>query len=189
VTKFKTKLASVWKLACANQLKEILWLLAHNAMPDNHIPSSTWACPCTRQPLASTHRQHTFWECPVAIAVREQLTHSLPGVAIAQSHVWLMRPPSQQLDVRIWCVVCVAVLQAMSFGHKLLWRQHLHAHTVVEPAAHPVQHACTMSANHFWSTLQAFTFSADVTAWLVGPDHPFICASDQALRIKMPAAP
>lgn len=189
VAQFKTKLAAVWKIPCDNQLKEILWLLAHNAMPDNHVPSSTWTCPCTSQPVASTHRQHTFWECPVARAVREQLTHSMPGVDITQSHVWLLQPPSQQLDVRIWCVVCLAVLQAMSFGHKHLWRQHLHEHNATAPAADPVHPACTLSANYFWSTLQAFTFSADVAAWLIGPDHPFICASDQALRIVMPAEP
>jgi hypothetical protein len=143
------------------------------------------------QPLPITHRQHTFWECPTALAVREQLTRSLPGTSVTQSHVWLLEPPCQLVPRPIWCIVCLAALTAMSFGHRVLWKQHLHVSTDGPAPDDPVQHACKLSADHFWSQLQSYTFTAAATSepsWLIGRNAPFIgvCAGG-TLRVVMPS--
>lgn len=190
VSKFQATIAYVWRLRCDNRLKEILWLLAQNAVSGNHITSPSWTCPCTRQPLAHTHRQHTFWDCPTAIAVREQLTRSLPGTSVTQAHVWLLEPPCELVTRSTWCIVCLAALTAMSFGHRVLWKQHLQAGPAPDD---PVQHACKLSADHFWAQLQSYTFTAAATSeptWLRGREAPFIGVGvDGALRVVLPPDP
>ena len=92
-------------------------------MPGGRI--HPWHCSCDLHgPPPPSPRLHTFWTCPVARAVRQQLAAALPaGVAVRRANIWLLRPPAgvQGLCPRAWALVALAALEAMEFGRRYLY--------------------------------------------------------------------
>ena len=198
VAAFGKARTAAWRTACCNKLKEPLWRLAINAIPgSNYHP---WRCPCTAQPGAITSsRQHTFWECPVAMAVRHQITSCLgmPNL-LQQQHVWLLQA-LPGIDHKVWTVVCLAALDAMEYGRKFLWAQHLHPlHQVTHIAAQPyalvhadvlplVQQIANAAAARFWHNIQDYVHTCPPGPLLtLRTDHPFICIRYGQVAINFP---
>jgi len=130
---FHSRLATSWDLHAPNSIKATLWQLAVNGIPGAHVPSSSWECPChLHGGLPSTGRAHTFWDCPVAQAVRQQLTASLEGCDVQRADVWTLSLPSAlpanhplHACPNIWFLACMAAVAAMEFGRRVLWRARL----------------------------------------------------------------
>ncbi|KAL6746790.1 hypothetical protein V8C86DRAFT_2931762, partial [Haematococcus lacustris] len=87
---FTTNLNKAWKVPCSNLLKETLWRLSINAIPGSRI--TPWSCPCDPSHHPRHSRQHSFWSCPIAITIRQQLSLSL-GTQVHQSSLWCLIPP------------------------------------------------------------------------------------------------
>ena len=164
---FQAAMAKAWRLRCDNGLKETLWLLAVDSIPGARV--ARWRCPCVDHfPNASTSRQHSFWECHAAVAVRNQLTHALGGAAVSQASVWLLTAPRQDIADPVWTLVCLAALRAMDWGRRKLWAQYQPLPAVV----------ANETAAEFWQLLQEFvvTYPRPLRTWpVLPPDHPFIC--------------
>ena len=121
----------LWKLPWENTNKEIFWRLAVNGVAGagGHDICPRGQCPCGYAMSAEERRpgqgcllrQHYFWDCPVAVAVREQLAAALPA-AQSQHHLWIMHLPAGASHQGVWRVVCLAALLAMEHGRKALWR-------------------------------------------------------------------
>ncbi|MFN7882668.1 MAG: hypothetical protein ACK5PF_06605, partial [bacterium] len=71
---------------------------------------------------------------------------------------------------------------------RVLWEQHFRASTT--GPADPVSLASKLAANHFWSQLQSYTFTATATpgpSWLHELHAPFIgVRADGTLRVVLP---
>jgi hypothetical protein len=175
---FRSSLGAAWRLRCDNRLKEPLWRLAVDAVPGSLI--RPWTCPCgARASAAAPPRQHSFWDCPVAVAVRAQLALALHE-APSQPHVWLLQPPRASLRPGVWTLVCLAALSAMEYGRRRLWADRESSLDVVGRAA----------VLRFWCDLQAFVSScpSPPSAWgPLGADHPFLCERDGALFVSVPS--
>ena len=106
-------LACAWRLPCDNRVKEPLWRLAVDAIPGSRF--RPWTCPCLASSPSSSGRQHSFWDCPVAVGVRAQLSDArLPGGAVpaaTQAAVWLLQTPTGGANT--WPAVALCATAAM----------------------------------------------------------------------------
>ena len=121
VRRFRAALYHAWRVPCTNFLKETLWRLAVDSIPGGAI--RPWLCPCDlhAHPPVRSSRLHSFWDCPVAAAVRTQVDSAL-GVPVSRPALWLLGPPPvHNLDPGVWRLVCLAALSAMEHGRALLW--------------------------------------------------------------------
>jgi hypothetical protein len=186
VARFRATLHAVWRLPCSNALKEVLWRLAVNCTRATRY--GNWSCPaCPGVPRLTAGRQHVFWDCPVAVAVRGQLAAVLGCPGLAQASVWLLTPPRRQFCGPVWSVVCLAALEAMDFGRAFLWARHHHPAPLP-----PLPTAANAAAARFWINLQDFVASrpAPPLAWpALGADHPFLCLRGGRLSVNLPPPP
>ena len=183
-TSFIAGFPRLWRMPWDNQFKEVLWRLAVNGVQGagGHGICHRGQCVCgyqltqaqIRSKQSTLHRQHAFWDCPVAQAVRQQLQRGLPaGRQLAQWHVWLLQPPPAS-GVRpvVWRVVCIAALWAMEQGRRYLWWAQS------EQQAHAMQRAIARACSCFWYALLDFSRDrrvATAPGWAaVGPRHPFL---------------
>ncbi|KAG1673957.1 hypothetical protein FOA52_015713 [Chlamydomonas sp. UWO 241] len=201
-------LRRVWMLGCENTLKETLWRITLNDVPGAGGGGIifTAPCPCGWHPTHGPRpdlmwRSHYFWECRVATAVVGAVRAGLEakGVlagALACRHVWLLQPPDVAVYADVWRVVCVAALDAMAYGRRLLWALHLDTGAAPPDdqslitdffpvlTAGPAQpdkadHAGRAAVARFWTGLQEIASLDRVSpAWAAAdgppPDHPFI---------------
>lgn len=215
---FHAAVRRAWQLPCANSTKEPLWRLAVDGIPGTNV--HPWRCPCD---LHASHvhahsRTHTFWECPVAKAVRRQLEAALPaGTAVTRSAVWLLGPPPRQaVDEHAWALVCLAAVAAMEYGRQYLWA-HRHSATWPDPGPEglallhqlPIAHqlldavilppllaglgpiitsVCTAASARFWHLLADFTSVHATMPWATPLGHPFLHVIDGRLQVNVPAA-
>jgi hypothetical protein len=197
----KSQISIAWKLPWHNCHKEILWRLAVNGVPwaGGHDIGQTAPCACGQwvppvhvddKTRALAWREHCFWSCPVAQAVRDVLHSALPqGLPLHRAHVWLLQTPDT-FAVRqdVWDIVCMAALTAMNFGKKILHARHREVleadSSVAQPGLHQAtlhdmwhgpSHDDTQSSQHvthlqraqaravaeFWNVLQSFAFLHD----------------------------
>jgi hypothetical protein len=201
-------LRRVWKLGCDNTLKETLWRVTLNGVPGAGGGGIifTTPCPCGWNPTHGPRpdlmwRSHYFWECRVATAVVGAVRTGLeakgvPAGALACRHIWLLQPPAAAVYADVWRVVCVAALDAMAYGRRLLWALHLDTgaappddQTLITDffpvlTAGPAQpdkadRAGRAAVARFWTSLQEVASLDRVPpAWAAAdgppPDHPFI---------------
>ena len=182
---------TVWRLPWENRHKEVLWRLAVNGVAGaggHGICHRELCACCTDEPAGSPvtdsteHRQHAFWDCPVAVAVREQLARGLAGLQPTQWNVWLLQPPPAVRPV-VWRVVALAALGAMELGRRVMWamvkQQELQPHQAVE-------RACVRAGAELWLALHEFVQGGQVPqgrGWeAVGSAHPFIA-------VRVPGVP
>jgi hypothetical protein len=201
-------LRRVWKLGCDNTLKETLWRVTLNGVPGAGGGGIIFItpCPCGWHPTHGPRpdlmwRSHYFWECRVATAVVGAVRAGLeakavPAGALACRHIWLLQPPDAAVYADVWRVVCVAALDAMAYGRRLLWALHLDTgaappddQTLITDffpvlTAGPAQpdkadRAGRAAVARFWTSLQEVASLDRVPpAWAAAdgppPDHPFI---------------
>jgi hypothetical protein len=129
---FCKSFAQVWKIPWGNRHKEVLWRLAVNGVAGagGHDLCHRQPCVCgyqlsdaqVRAEMGHLHRQHAFWDCPVAAAVRQELQRGLgAGVPLLQHHVWLLQVPDAAVQVAVWQVVGLAALEAMDRARRYMW--------------------------------------------------------------------
>jgi hypothetical protein len=124
---FLTALSLAWRTPWGNCHKETLWRLANNAViaANGQVPRGPCRCGAARPADARDRhwqRQHVFWDCAVAQAVRRVLQRALPpGAVIQQRHLWLLCSPSPACRPAVWRVVAMAALTAMARGRAALW--------------------------------------------------------------------
>ena len=151
VAAFASALASAWRLRMDNRVKEPHWRLAVDAFPGARFRN--WTCPCGTASAASRGRRHSFWDCPVAGAVRQQLTSpAVPGGPVAdalRAHVWLLRPPpGYARQPHLWTRVALVAVAAMEHGRCVLWARSVAGeHDVVLAAGR-------LAAARFWALLE-----------------------------------
>jgi hypothetical protein len=123
----QTVFKRMWRMSWSNQRKEIFWRLVYHGVPTAvRLGQTHRRCPCGALPNAPGGRPHHFWECPIAVTVREQVVAALPppapGVAasLSREHLWLCRPPQPGIAILLWDVICVAALGAMEYGRRVL---------------------------------------------------------------------
>jgi hypothetical protein len=188
---FIRSLPTVWKLPWENKYKEAFWRLAVNGVvgAGGHDICNRQQCCCgyclTPEQIqagdSTLNRQHVFWDCPVALAVRQEVQRGTPpGVLYQPRHVWLLQPPSG-VGIRpvVWRVVALAALEAMAYGRRCLW-WHVHQHPG-STAESSLQFASNRAVLSFRLALHDFTRVAvpvEKRGWgHVGPEHPFLGVS------------
>ena len=180
---------TVWKVPWDNKYKEVLFRLALNGIAGCGglgIPLAG-ECSCghhltdaqIRARDTDALRQHGFWSCTVAVAVRQCLQRCLPpNTVLQQWHVWLLQPP-QRSGIRpvVWRVVALAALYAMNCGRRYLW--YLQTDQADMEAAQRLRLAGAKAVADFWLALHDFASAAAPDArrgWgSVGGAHPFLC--------------
>jgi hypothetical protein len=138
---FAAALKAVWRTPCANQLKCTMWRLAVDAIPGSRV--RPWRCPCDLHTTHPSSRLHSFWDCPVAVAVRAQLQHGLGMDALPRHAVWLAAQPRPDVHMPVWHLVACLALDAMEYGRRLLW---VRRHSAVYPDPGPARLASLRGA-------------------------------------------
>ena len=182
---FQQRLAATWRLPCDNRLKETVWRLAINCIPGSRV--RPWTCPCSAS-VQQQHAgsQHSFWSCPVAVAVRDQLQACL-GFSPSQASLWLLGPAPAGVPPPVWCLVCVAALDAMNYGRRHLWSRSV---ALAPDTPDLVTRVGNAAAARFWGNLADFVTahaSSPPAAWrALGQDHSFLCLRDGRLVLRQP---
>jgi hypothetical protein len=180
----------LWRVPWENRYKELFWRLAVDGVRAagacQRFSSAT--CPCGvvgsgAHGDCERLRQHAFWECAIAQAVRTQVQHGLWGALLQQWHLWLADPPPPVCHM-VWRVVVLEAVWAMEQGRKRLWSL---VHTPPRQGS-AVQQAISKASTSFWSALHDFArhdWPVPAKGWdEVGPDHPFLID-----RIEFPLRP
>lgn len=174
-----------WRAPVDGRVKEVFLRLAVNGVNAAGGGGVLFTAPCAcgwqaaQGNHSQVHRQHAFWDCPVAAAVRAQLQASMPaGVGVRRRHVWLLESPDgRHCTAEVWLVVAMVALLAMEQGRAALWaaRQQLQ-HGQLPPGQSPVEVAQRFAVGRFW--LQLMDVAAMATRleeWPgVTPQHPFL---------------
>ena len=162
-------LERLWRLRWENNAQEPYRRLVVNGLATGERVGGQ-PCTCGASPA---DRDHHYWTCPVASAVVAELTTGLrrwrpAGFSVVQrSAVWLVLPP-QGVRQPLWDVVCLAVVAAMDFGRKLLYRRR--AATASLRAGVPAR-----AAARFWELLADYAMLHAPASWLGDSlcDQPF----------------
>ena len=145
------RIRTAWKLCWSNHFKETWWRLLLEGVPaaGGHGIALRGPCPCgwsapehlDKPARATAQRDHVFWHCPPAAAVRRVLAHNLPpGVQLQAQHLWLLQPPCGELHPQVWMVVGLAALTVMASARKHMWAMHMRRREQEEEERAPQQH-------------------------------------------------
>ncbi len=171
-------------MPCSAAVKEVLWLMAVDSVPGSRF--RPFRCPCCAPlPTASVGRRHTFWDCPVAQAVRVTLSTELGAPTPDAASLWLPVPPSPHVPLPLWRLVALCALTAMDHGRCHLWTARYE-----RPGARPdVQASCRAAVGSFWLLLEDFVGAHPhpLDGWDLDGDTPFVALDDGALSVRLPA--
>lgn len=213
LTSFARTLSSLWRLKWENLEKEVLWRLAVDGIAGaNAYVQPRFCCRCCPEAGPLVPRAHCFWDCPVAIAVRQAIAAALlPATpVVSRASIWLCRPPPG-VHIGVWRVVCLAALSAMEHGRRKLWGFGVETDQAAAvsaaarqrtledvwglpaPAAAPcpIARASNRAVTDFWGRLTSFaTLRLAPASWLgqVGINHPFLCSGGVQVRMGPAAA-
>ena len=168
----------VWKSKVDNRLKEVFFRIAGHAISGGRVPA--WTCPCTPGVVlgAANSRVHSFWICPVAVAIRAELERVLQQ-PVSRPEVWLLQPPAARVRPEIWDLVCLAALGAMEHGRRLGWARHAE-----QQQGQPV---ALEAVARFWQLLDSCispSLARDLESQPLSSTHPFLCLSEGQLVLK-----
>jgi len=138
-------------------------------------------------PAALAARHHSFWACPIAVAVVAELRRWPGAPPLTCADVWLLRVPAgAPLNGRVWALVCTAAIAAMDHGRRALWRGVFGGSAVEGQAL--MQVAAKKAVSHFWRLLQDFVLQGPIPdGWAAIPaSHPFIGAAPPVLCLNLP---
>lgn len=203
----------VWKLRWENHWKETWYRLLLDGVPGaggHGIVLKKSPCPCgwlvpqhlSKEEGAAAQRDHVFWQCLPAQAVRRALQHNLPeGTILQPAHLWLLQPPCPQIHSGVWAVVGLAALTIINSARRYMWAMHCHQQEdaanhrlALSPGAQAEpQH---MAANRATAKLAAALWDFADTGrmpkkWegVVTEDHLFVCGCHGArmrVNFKIP---
>jgi hypothetical protein len=167
-------LRKLWKLPWDNSRKEVFWRLTLDGLPSAaRMHMLGVSCDCG---VVAPDRQHHFWGCPVAQAITQVMRRQLPPQChVRRINVWLCRPPSPDVHVGVWQVVCLAAIISMNKGRQLIYK--LSTSQPALSAQQRIQVACKVAVATFWDMLVDFVgVGLSNPVWLVevGPAHPFL---------------
>ena len=180
---FRAALRRLWQLRWENRHKEAFWRLALDGFAGFTMHAAIRArggvvarCPCGAV-MATGDRRHHFWDCPVAVCLRDVVAECLGAHGgLACRHLWLALPPPA-VSPPVWDVVCLAAVAALERGRQLLFPRRVAGEAVVGFAV-----CCRVSAavvSDFWSRLAAFAaWGRPPRGWTSVPVvHPFLSRS------------
>lgn len=182
LVELRALLDQYWRLPWDNCNKEPFWRLMHNAFPTAarmHLADQTCCCGG-----AHADRQHHFWDCPVAAAVRASVSAALAELdpaapPVSQPQLWLGRVPGG-VHMGVWRVVCLAAIAAMDSGRRRMVALTRSADGPIEPPPHRPTITATsgrFAVRRFWSSLADFVGLGRAPAsWRerCPPGHPFL---------------
>jgi hypothetical protein len=126
VTTFVDFIGRLWRVPWENGYKEVFWRLAGNGVRAAAACQRYFSvsCPCGvvgsgAQRDCERLRQHAFWKCAIAQAVRTQVQSWLGGALLQQWHLWLVDPPPFVCQI-VWRVAVLAAIWAMEQVRKRL---------------------------------------------------------------------
>lgn len=112
------------RLPCSNSYKEPLWLLAYNGVNIASRRLLSTPCPCSAH--APQDLAHVFWECPVALDLRQIVerplrTHGMipRGQHLQRHSLWLGHSPGRMAGW-VWDLMCLLTIYAMDQGRREL---------------------------------------------------------------------
>jgi len=181
-----------WPLRWDRTHTEILWLLAHNALPTaerlHHDGETCFCCPTVSNPGL----KHHFWECRVARGILTELNKQLSNWegfednTIQRHHIWLLESPSPTFFKPLWPIVALAALNAMDSGRRTLFRSSQQSPT---PASLPTirRAAIRNGIAAFWKLIAHFAANNQQPAiWSSLPaDHPFLHWDATTSKLQM----
>jgi hypothetical protein len=194
VSNLLQSLSAVCNLHWEAEHKDTLWRLAVNGVQGAGGARICFSkpCPCgfsltpyqVRLNHSHLHRLHSFWDCPVAQAVREQLQLQLGMTQLSRQAVWLLQAPAEHINTGVWQVVCTAAISAMDVGRRSMWSAyHAATMTATETALPAVTQAARTAVQHFWRILIQFADRPVMPTgrgWLgLGTAHPFLATRQQ----------
>lgn len=153
-----------WRVRVANTYKEAAWRLALNAFPTAQRMQLAEGC-CAACSVDGPGVEHHFWTCPVAVAVREEVTSQLrachmlaAGDSLPCRSLWLACTPHHNVHRLIWDMVCIAAIHAFEHGRRVAWAvsHRLDVPVLVE------QVAVRAAVGSFWEALADFAATARV---------------------------
>lgn len=184
------RIKKAWGLQWGNKFKETWWRLLLEGVPaaGGHGIALNGPCPCgwvapahlDAPSRAAAQRDHVFWHCPPATAVRRVLAHNLPaGVQLQAKHLWLLQPPCETLHPQVWMVVGLAALTVMASARKHMWALHINRRQQApnQQAADPHVAATRRAVARLVDGVRDFVDLGRVPdAWVgkVQADHAFI---------------
>jgi hypothetical protein len=152
-----------WRVRVANTYKEAAWRLALNAFPTaQRMQLATGCAACS---VVGPGVEHHFWTCPVAVAVREEVTSQLrachmlaAGESLPCRALWLACTPHHDVHRLIWDMVCIAAIHAFEHGRRVAWAvsHRLDVPVLVE------QVAVRAAVGSFWDALADFAATARI---------------------------
>jgi hypothetical protein len=198
------RFAAVWRLPWDNCYKELFWRLPLDGVaiygsPKFVHPVRGCRCCCG---TADGGREHNFWQCPPAAAVRRSLAVVLvqlsPSTPLLRRHIWLADPPLPSVCAGVWQVVALSALCGMDAGRRLMAAVCGERQLQVAPDA-VVRRACVKAVDTLWALVSDFARlnSASLPRrWSprrLALSHPFMHASPlgvgvHGLRVTQPPA-
>ena len=211
---FAGLLPTLWSIHWENKQKEVLWRLAADGIR-GASSRIQFRCPCSSAVHDTDPRLHSFWTCPVAVAVRDALQASLDAASpqpgpLQRASLWLCTArPCSSIDLEVWRVVCLAALSAMDHGRRQLWRLSFAAARdaprdpnqrtlyqvwgIPPPPSVPLRsitdRAGSLAVADFWARIADFVDVCNPPLeWedTVGPDHPFISHGGAWVNMRSP---
>jgi hypothetical protein len=159
VTTFVGCFGRLWHVPWKNGHKEVFWPLAVNGVRAAGACQRYFSAPCSCGVMGSgAHgdserlRQHAFWECAIAQALRTQVQRGLGRALFQQLLLWLVDPPPSVYDI-VWRVVVLAAIWAIEQGRKRMWSL---VHTPARQGS-AVQQAVSKASTFFLVDLHDFT--------------------------------
>lgn len=194
ISNLRHTLKQVLKLPWDNHNKEILWRLALNGIPGAGGCGICFNTPClcgarlTHHQLqhqnSAAHRQHAFWDCPVAQAVVAQLRAFPDTQNMQQQHLWLLQPPSASILPAVWQIAGLAALTAMERGRRKLWaaRHQQPSQSNEITTAQAAEYAVTCWRDSIQDFANTNSFPIGLQLQPLHSQHPF-------LAVTVPAVP
>jgi hypothetical protein len=149
-------LRPLWQLRWENANKEVYWRLALTGLPTAARLHKTEKCGCGAE--GQHGREHYFWDCMPAVAVRAALRHELGGVVVTRQQLWLVQAPAG-CHQGVWGVASLAAMAAMR-GAWAEARSRLMASPPTAVAGQDLGAELGRRAvAHFWERVADFCFS------------------------------
>ena len=185
-----TAFKRAWKISWDRKHSQILWLLAHNAIPTAerlHTADACFCCPSTTSPGILHH----FWTCPVAQAIRNEVWQQLQNMEgftqhlLLRHHLWLLECPLPSFFKPLWSIVALAALNAMDSGRRTLFRSSRTSATASIPTIRRA--AIRNSIATFWKLIAHFAANPQRSPmWSSLPeDHPIIHWNPTTARLQL----
>ena len=112
---------SLWRIKWDNSYKAVFWRLVYDGFPTGSRFGGRFTCTCGS--VDPHDRLHVFWSCPVALAVRREIQLCVPAALTSDNpaQLWTMSPPPREVLPQVWHIVCLAALNAMDHGRRVLY--------------------------------------------------------------------